>query len=543
MLSFTPIDLHTSSASVTPKDTACSTVGVRSTSVQTSSLIHDSTDLNSLDAANLILEFRQKTRAGQALKPEGLNSYSEVSHNNEIKLCLDRDYFVKDFLPAVRSAKDSIHLAMFKFSAGVFSSYLADLLIQKKQKENIKIRVIVDNYGSGALFPWTNSRKTIARMRKAGIEVVLNQILSHGVEHRKLLVVDGSTAFFGGSCIADKYFGNNAFWKAYHRACKIQGKEAVREAVFNPHTSRNPRVKHQPPFEVEPDMSLPKNHDTSLRFKGDSVYQLQSGFLQSWLYHGRDLDPESSDQKVRMRYFPPMNTNHGLGTQTTSLRITHGVPWGESEMRHNLLALVRRATQTLDIEIAYMMVPEVTEALKEAAKRGVKITLITNSKNSTDTKIAWASCRRNYEDFLKTGNVKIFETKTYSHVKQFVADRRFVLSSTGNPEYNSWDRGYDELVLIDDPKFAEEIINQVIEKDAHPNRSTEITLSGLKQSSRWEKVKRGFYRLIAWLFLFPRRNTAPLRSLFHEPVNFSSATTKDPVIPSPPRPFRPELDP
>lgn len=509
----------------------------QSTAAQTSALVTDTTDLPRCAAADKILTLRNHQLRDESIGLDELNTFSEVSHNNTIELCLDRSYFVDNLLPAMRQAQDSIHMAMFKFDGGIFSNYVADLLIEKKQANPaLAIRLIIDDFGSGAVFPIGKTHRLLARMRQGGIDVTLNRIITNGVEHRKVIIIDSQIAFLGGSCIADKYFGNTEFWEAYHNASNELGEEAVREATFNSAQAEA--------FEISPAMAVPQNHDSAIRLKGDSVQQLQTSFLQTWIFHGQSLDPTSSENEISSRYFSNKPSSIGTNNQTTAVKITHALPGGPSEMRQNLLALVNSATESLDIEIAYILVPEFTEALRQAAGRGVKIRLITNSKQSTDTKVAWASLRNNYRSLLEAGDVEIFETQTYSHVKQFVADKRLVLTSTGNPEFNSWERGFDEIVLIDDPILAQNVLLDVIEKDSQPDRAHRITHETLNAASKWQRFKIWFLALIARIFLFPAPRVAPVRNLIDTSLqsakkDYFQPTDTPPTLspaPSPPQP-------
>ena len=212
-------------------------------------------DLSSAEAVEHVLNLRKRAQMGKCIERADLFSYSKTTQNNEVELFMDRAYFTKGLLPAIHRAEDSIHLAMLAFDGGEFASYVADKLIEKKrQNPKLKIRIIADDFGSGAILPWSRARRNLNLMRKAGIEVVINSMFFNGLEHRKVLIVDGKEGYFGGACVSDPYFGNDNYWKAYGKIAK-NDREAAREAIFNPVPGAAPL------FEVTPDMALPDFHD------------------------------------------------------------------------------------------------------------------------------------------------------------------------------------------------------------------------------------------------------------------------------------------
>ena len=157
-------------------------------------------DLSTSEAIGHIRALRARAHRGEALEKTDLFGFQKTTHDNTVELFTDRTYFTQELLPAIDRAEDSIHLAMLSFDGGELGQYTADKLIAKKRENpDLKVRLILDNVGSGALFPWQDASRNIERMRDAGIEVVVNHTLLNGMEHRKLLLVDGREAYFGGA--------------------------------------------------------------------------------------------------------------------------------------------------------------------------------------------------------------------------------------------------------------------------------------------------------------------------------------------------------
>ena len=146
---------------------------------------------------------------------DSLTTYATVTHGNEVTQGLDRAYFTEMMLPAIRAAKDSVHIAMLAMDGGRFPNHVADLLIEKKKANpDFKVRIIADDVGSAMPFGFGKGSSMVERLRDAGIEVELNLMARDGLEHRKVVIVDGETAFFGGACLSDPYFASDDFFKA-----------------------------------------------------------------------------------------------------------------------------------------------------------------------------------------------------------------------------------------------------------------------------------------------------------------------------------------
>lgn len=443
-----------------------------------------------------VLRLRDAGAAGLEIPAVCMAGYQKTTLQNDAQLYIDREYFLDGVFPAIRDAKDSIHIAMLSFDGGRVGQYTADLLIEKKkQNPDLEVRVILDSLGSLAFFPWSATQKNVRKMRAAGIEVVVNNFFKEGMEHRKSVIIDSQKAFISGTCLSDQYFANESYWDAFDKAVKEQGLEAARQGAFLPASERLNS------FDITPDMAIPEFADFGVSFEGKTVNNLQASFLQSWCKHGQPLDPELSNQEIENKYFPPLPPSGSM-----PIKMNHGIPWGPGEMQQTILSVIEGAQDTLDIEMAYLHIPEFSAALAKAAKRGVDIRMITNSQDGIDIEFSWHVNRQFYPELLEAG-VRIFELDHYSHRKFIVADKRVVFTSTGNPEWNSWERGWDEIALIDSPAFAKEIEDRVLARGRSPEHGHEVSLEELAQESLWTRIKSAIFvflfnsiaRLYRWL--------------------------------------------
>jgi phosphatidylserine/phosphatidylglycerophosphate/cardiolipin synthase-like enzyme len=483
-------------------------------------------DVRTTTAADDLLALRAKTAAGGKVELTDLHGFTHTTGKNQVKLHLDRAYYEEGALPLIDAAESSIHIASLMFDDGPVGDEVADRLIHKKmQNPDLAIRVIADGQfhplaGTPLSF-LDKSGKNLRRMRDAGIEVVLNPTLSTlKLEHRKLFVVDGKKALVSGSNLSTEYFATER-WRELYDAAVEEGGEAVERFLEEQHgpaykeyferVKADPTLLEREPYpptqNIAPHMREPWAHDYGVEIEGPAVQHLQASFLQSWLYQGEKLDPDQCDDDVRARYFPPATTTKGART-----KVTHSVPRGQSEMRAAFQDFIASARRTLDFELAYVVVPEFVEMLQKAADRGVKIRLITNSMASTDWASTYVVFRQIADELLKHKNVTAHETSGYTHVKLGVADERYVLASTGNPERISWEQAFDETLVVDDRALARDVLSRVIEADAVPTRSLPVDVSTWPHRGFIGRVMDGAIGALQGIFV-PLRNHAGERSL------------------------------
>ncbi|MBT6434534.1 MAG: phosphatidylserine/phosphatidylglycerophosphate/cardiolipin synthase family protein [Deltaproteobacteria bacterium] len=477
--------------------------------LNTGRLVDHPTDKSSAEMISHMLKLRAEAAKGTTINPSDLIAYGKTSVGNQVDVALDRAYFTEFVIPEIKNAKDSIHIAMLTFDGGHFGQYLVDLLIEKKRENpEMAIRVLVDAGMSDASYPWSQGRKNLKRLEDAGIDLKLSSPLEHGLEHRKTIIIDGTTALVGASCIGDEYFANDAYWDAFTKASETTSLKSAREAAFSPGTGVG-----EPAFVITPEMLRPEYQDFGMKIQGPALHNLQAAFLQSWIDRDKSLEPGTNDADLVERYFPAAQVAGKM-----PVKLTHGAPWGPGEMQQNLLAIIHGAEKTLDIEMAYVHVAEFHEALTEAAKRGVKIRLITNSKDGIDFEPSWHIYRQYYEGILSEPNIKIFELKNYSHRKFMVADSEVVFSSSGQAEFNSWERGWDDIALIHSKELAASIEDKVFKHSLDDGACDEVTLASLQNESMWTQIKTAvitfFYNLFANSYrslVSPHLNDEPRR--------------------------------
>ncbi len=118
---------------------------------------------------------------------------------------------------SIKNAKKSVYIEFFIISAGHLMNTIMQSLEQAK-KNGAEIKIIFDGVGSA----FRLSKRDVKRLKSLGEVKTFHRLtpLPHSKinvrDHRKIIVVDGKTAFTGGVNLADEYVNltsPHGFWK------------------------------------------------------------------------------------------------------------------------------------------------------------------------------------------------------------------------------------------------------------------------------------------------------------------------------------------
>ncbi len=305
----------------------------------------------------------------------------------------DFDYYPlgDDGFPAMleemKKAKQYIFLEYFIVSRGEMWDSMHEILKQKAE-EGLDVRVMYDDLGSFTTLPMSYAKT----LRKEGIKCIpfnrispiLGAIMNHR-DHRKILVIDGKTAFSGGVNLADEYINKvekYGHWK-----------------------------------------------DNIIRIKGDAVWSYTVMFLTHW----SALSDEKEDFN---KYKCDVHENDGANNDG------YIIPYGDTPLDDDhvgqdvYMNILNEAYNYCYIMTPYLILDtEFVNALNLAAARGVDVRIIT--PGVPDKKTVWGVTRSFYET-LTAGGVKIYEyTPGFVHAKVFVSDDRVATVGTINLDYRS----------------------------------------------------------------------------------------------------------
>ncbi len=284
---------------------------------------------------------------------------------NKVTLLQDGAATYAAMFAAIRAASDHINLESYIIEDDEIGRQFSDLLLAQ-QRRGIQVNVIYDSFG-GINTPLAY----FDRLRQGGINVLefnpINPLTAKGEwqfnnrDHRKLLIVDGRTAFIGGINISEVY----SSIPGSRRAKKVAGKAV-------------------------------DWRDTDLQIEGPVVGELQKLFIETWTkQHGKPL--------LKKDYFPRL-TAQGKDI-VRAIGSTPDDPY--SLIYLTLISAIGNAEREIYLTSAYF-VPDsqLLKALSDAAGRGVDVNLILPGQS--DSQIVFHAGRANYSELLKAG-VKIHE--------------------------------------------------------------------------------------------------------------------------------------
>ncbi len=378
-------------------------------------------------------------------------SGSPLSAGNKCTLLIDGPAALAAMLEAIRGAKDHVNFETYIFEDGETGQTFADLLL-RKQAEGVQVNLIYDSAGCKNV-----PSSFFQRLRDGGIQALefnpINPLktrrkwLLANRDHRKILIVDGRTAFTGGVNISDVYSSGSLG--------KYIGGSSSRE-----------------PW-----------RDTHVRIEGPAVAEIQKLFLETWT---RQKGPQLSPRN----YFPSLQKKGD-----DLVRVVASTPGQKHPLTYLMYASAfAYAENSIHLTSAYFVPDdEIVEALEKAAQRGVDVKIVL--PGSSDIGFVFYAGRSYYTRLLKS-RVQLFERRgSVLHAKTAVVDG--VWSTIGSTNMDLWSflRNDEANTIILAPNFAremEEMFNQDV-ADSHP-----VILEQWKERPAGERIKEWFTRLFRY---------------------------------------------
>ena len=373
-------------------------------------------------------------------------SDSPLVDGNRITMLVDGPDTYRAMFAAIKAARDHINMESYAIEADEVGQRFADALIEK-QRQGVQVNVIYDSVGS-----LETPVEFLKRLRDAGIRTLefnpVNPLAAKAGwdvnqrDHRKLLVVDGRTAFVGGINISSVYSGG----------------------------SFSQRSK------VRPGKALPWR-DTDLQIDGPVVAQYQKLFLETWRKQKGEPLPASN-------FFPTLPRQGGEVVRAIGSSPSDAV----SLMYVTLMSAINSAETEVLLTNAYF-VPDaqLKAALVAAAGRGVDVRLLLPS--STDSALVFHAGRSNYDELL-AGGVKIFERRdVLLHAKTAVVDGVWATVGSTNFDWRSFLHNDEVNAVVLGTGFGERM-RAAFEADIA--KSNEITLEQWRRRPLDVRMKETF---------------------------------------------------
>ena len=360
-------------------------------------------------------------------------------------------------LKAIAAATDNINVETYIIEDDEIGKRFSDALIDR-QKQGVAVALIYDSVGS-----LQTPKAFFQRLKDGGIKVLefnpVNPLEAkkgwemNQRDHRKLLIVDGQSAFLGGVNISSVY---------------SSGSSAKRLNASK-----------------DKDMDKTPWRDTHLLVEGPVVAEFQKLFMETWNKQKGEALPDR-------KYFPPQMQKgrevvRAIGSSSDD---------GGGQMYNTLVSAIGSAETSVYLTIAYFAPDEqIMNALTDAVARGVDVRIILPGK--TDSSLIFYAGRSYYSELLESG-VKIYERgEALLHAKTALIDG--VWSTVGSTNLD-W-RGFlhnDEInAIVLSPEFGGQM-NAMFEKDLA--KSSQITLESWRNRSLIMRVKEQSARIwVYWL--------------------------------------------
>ncbi|HEX7055117.1 MAG TPA: phospholipase D-like domain-containing protein [Burkholderiales bacterium] len=305
-------------------------------------------------------------------------SHAVLVEGNSVEI-FENGAFFDALLEEMRRAERSLHFESYLWSAGELSRRVTAVLAERA-RAGVAVRVLVDASG-GADVGEEAPRELLAagcRLQWFHPKRLRNLGLQNERDHRKLVVIDGRSAFLGGHCIKDEWLGE----------------------------------------------AQDRNHyrDVSVRVRGPVVHALQSTFSENWV-------EETGELFVGEACFPALE-RAGDVTMHIARAKPSGAPPAGKIVHHLVLCMARRS---IVVQNPYF-IPSgpAIDALAKAVGRGVQVRVMVPAAAASDLPLVQHAAHRNFERLLAAG-VRIFEyQKTLLHQKLLVVDGEWCSVGSSN---------------------------------------------------------------------------------------------------------------
>lgn len=362
---------------------------------------------------------RKLNRSFDVLNPE----HPLLAENRiEPLLCGDQTYPL--MLQAINNAKHHIHLQSFIIHRDDTGRLFLEAL-KKKAESGVKVRLLFDTFGSthaylGGLFRKYSTLPNFEIHGWTQANPLKRQFQINLRNHRKNLVIDGKTAFFGGVNIS----GDNL---------TTENQKAIRDYHF--------------------------------RVEGPLVHELQYAFLLDWYFMTRN----PIESLLKASHFPAAKS-----AGTAYARILNSGPSAPPELAGEAYfnAIVSAEKQIRIVTPYFVPTIDILKALRSAARRGVDVSIVVPEKNNHY--YAGMASKALFEELLNSG-VRIFlRQPPFIHAKAMIIDDCVALVGTANLDVRSLELNYETMVLFEDQE-AVSALKQMILEDI--SLSTELNLN------------------------------------------------------------------
>jgi cardiolipin synthase len=359
---------------------------------------------------------------------------------NDAELLVDGAATFDSIFRGIEAAQEYVLVQFYILHDDTIGRELRKRLVDKA-RAGVRVYVLYDEVGSGDL-----SRTYAPELLAAGAEIFpfnstqgpRNRFQLNFRNHRKIVVVDGRTAWVGGHNVGDEYLG------------------------------RDPKVG---PW-----------RDTHLKMEGPVVAGVQLTFAEDWQWATGsipplhwEVEPARSGRSLQMLCLP---SGPDDPLETCTLFNLHAI---------------HTATKRLWIASPYFVPDEqFISALQLAALRGVDVRVIVPDKS--DNRLVELSGWSYVEELDRVGIKFYRHQKGFMHQKVMLVDDVACTIGTANFDNRSFRLNFEITMAVRDPDFAGQV-HRMLEQDIAESRL--VAASEVRERGFWSRFAIRAARLMA----------------------------------------------
>ena len=392
-------------------------------------------------------------------------SDSPLTAGNQVRLLEDGPATYRAMLAAIAKARDHINMESYIFEDDEAGKQFSDALLAQ-QALGVQVNIIFDSVGTLGTRP-----EFFTRLSDGGIKLLefnpVNPLAAKAGwdvnqrDHRKLLIVDGRTAFLGGINISGVYSGGS-----FSRG---SGARAAHKPGDKPGIKPGDKASKSQPW-----------RDTDIQIDGPVVAEFQKLFIDTWT-------SQQGEPLATREYFPALSAQgsevvHAIGSSPDD---------DYSLIYATLISAIDNAESEVLLTNAYFVPdPQLRASLKGAVARGVEVKLIL--PGSTDSALVFHAGRSYYDELLEAG-VKIFERRdVVLHAKTALIDGVWATVGSTNLDWRSFLHNQELNAVVLGDAFGRQMRAAF---DGDLARSAPVTLREWRRRTIDVRAKEAFARL------------------------------------------------
>jgi cardiolipin synthase len=368
-------------------------------------------------------------------------THRRATRGNRVEVLADGGATFDAIGAAIDGARHHVHAQYYLIRDDATGAWFRDRLVAAARR-GVTVRLLLDGFGCfGIGRGWQRPLREAGG--RIGVFLPMRSVLLQPVNlrnHRKILVVDGETAFTGGYNVGDEYRGG-----------QMAGLGGWR--------------------------------DVHLRIDGPAAAELQRVFFQDWAFATSEpIDPQE--------YFPRDTPPRGEAT----VAIVPSGPDTRTEAIHRIFfGAITGAQRDVLVTTPYFVPTEsLRVAMEVAAMRDVSVKLLLPGRSNH--MVTFHAGRSFYAELLEAG-VDIREYQPgIVHAKTLVVDRQVSLVGSANMDLRSFRLNFEVHTLVHDATTAGRLVD-VFERDLAQTRR--IDLDAWQRRSPMLRLREGASRLVS----------------------------------------------